>query len=427
MLARKQSKSLVREESGQSLPILIGAMTVILAVCAFAIDAGGWMVHHHKAQITADSAALAAASCLENPGATNLNVSGQAVPNCSSSSDTSDAQNIAIVYAGANGVTITGSNVAFDTSQGTVTVSATVHSGGAFASLFGLGSTSQSARATAAYQEAVPYSLFAGSSGCGTNVDGSTNNDGLTFVGNGGGQMTISGAHTNGLITDSGNSGSEGLTGTYTTGCSADRPDRNASPQLSPISTTIPYPVTYTAPGAGGPACTSSASSFTDAQITSGTTANPNIYCATGTCNGSVQSAKNAPATVPTSGTAGSITLNHAVTNVELYANCVVLSSGANGSSSPTGQPLVYGSETDTTTANNNGTNSTVFFTSNNLTLTGAIYVPTGTVEFTFNNDIITFVEAENIVIDKNNAGSGTSSISGNGPTGNVPTDQLIQ
>jgi hypothetical protein len=109
--------------------------------------------------------------------------------------------------------------------------------------------------------------------------------------------------------------------------------------------------------------------------------------------------------------------LNHAVTNVELYADCVELDSGANGSTAPANQPLVYGAAT--------GTNSTVIFAGNNITLTGTVYVPNSTVEFTFNNDIITFVEASNVVIDKNNGSS--PNISGTGPLEIVPADTLTQ
>ena len=61
-------RRLISEESGQSLVVVVSSMTVLLGVAAFGIDAATWMAKHHQAQLVADSAALAAAQCLANPG-----------------------------------------------------------------------------------------------------------------------------------------------------------------------------------------------------------------------------------------------------------------------------------------------------------------------------------------------------------------------
>jgi Flp pilus assembly protein TadG len=397
-------KNMVSDQRGQSLVVVVLAMGVIMCMAAFAIDASNWYLKHHEAQVTADAASLAAANYMAQNGTAGT------------------ATTVATTYASDNGITLSATNVNVNTTAATVTVTVPTNSPSAFAGLFGLSDPALRASAVASYSAKVAYSLFAGNSGCTSNVDSSGNNDGFLFEGSGGGATILSGVHSNGLVTDNDHSGSEALTGTYTTGCSKDKVDSNASPQISGESGTIPFPIAYNAPGsASGPTCTSSASSFTDSQITSGTASSPNIYCATGTCNGLTQASGN----TPTSGQAGSITLSHTVTNVELYANCVVLDSGANGSTAPANEPLVYGSESDSSSTNNNGTNSTVFFAGNNITLTGTVYVPTGTVEFTFNNNVITFVEAENIVIDKNSASS--ANIAGNGPLEVVPGDELTQ
>jgi hypothetical protein len=153
-LLRKALRRLHREESGQSLIIMISSMTVLLAVAAYGIDAASWMVRHHQAQVIADSAAMAAAHCLANPGQSgtiNINGTSTAVPACSSSSDTADAQTDAVAYAAANGLTITASNVVIDTTKNTVNVTTPAHSSATFATMFGLGSTTQTAVAQAGW------------------------------------------------------------------------------------------------------------------------------------------------------------------------------------------------------------------------------------------------------------------------------------
>jgi Putative Flp pilus-assembly TadE/G-like len=147
-------RRLHRDESGQSLIVIVLSMVVLLGMAAFGIDTATWMVRHHQAQVVADSAALAAAHCLANPGQTgSIDLKGTVttVPACSSSSDTTDAQTDAIDYAAANGLTITTNNVTINPTKGTVSVTAPAPSTAVFASMFGLGSTTQTAAAEAGW------------------------------------------------------------------------------------------------------------------------------------------------------------------------------------------------------------------------------------------------------------------------------------
>ena len=64
----KALRRLIRDESGQSLVVVVSAMSVLVGVAAFGLDAASWMVKHHQAQVAADAAAMAAAHCLADPG-----------------------------------------------------------------------------------------------------------------------------------------------------------------------------------------------------------------------------------------------------------------------------------------------------------------------------------------------------------------------
>jgi hypothetical protein len=159
---RNALRRLHREDSGQSLIVIITSMTVLLAISAYAIDAAGWMVRHHQAQVVADSAALAAAHCLADPGVAGtieINGASQAVPACSSSTDTGHAQTDAVDYALANGLTISASNVVIASNK--VTVTAPAQSSSTFATMFGLGSTSQTAVAQAGWTSGSSYTCSA--------------------------------------------------------------------------------------------------------------------------------------------------------------------------------------------------------------------------------------------------------------------------
>lgn len=93
-----------RGEGGQSLPIIVISMTVIVLLAALAIDVSTWFVKHHKAQVTADAAALAAANYMSTGGSSGT------------------ATTTATTYASDNNLPISSSNVTVDTSSQTVTV-----------------------------------------------------------------------------------------------------------------------------------------------------------------------------------------------------------------------------------------------------------------------------------------------------------------
>lgn len=159
---RNGLRRLHRDESGQSLIVIITSMLVLLGMAAYGIDAASWMVRHHQAQLTADSAALAAAHCLADPGVSgtiNINGTTTAVPACSSTADTSDAQTDAVDYAKANGLSITASNVVINNNKVNVTVPAP--SSATFAAMFGLGSTTQTAVAQAGWTAGSSYTCSA--------------------------------------------------------------------------------------------------------------------------------------------------------------------------------------------------------------------------------------------------------------------------
>jgi hypothetical protein len=160
------------DQSGQSLIIVAIAMTAVVAITAFAIDAAGWYERHHQAQVVADAAALAAANCLANPGhSSSININGTAtpVPACTSGTDATDATTVADDYAAANGVTIVNptQQVQVNTTSDTVTVSASATSPSLFASMFGIHTTTQTAGAQAGWQAATTTSATCSTPGAG--------------------------------------------------------------------------------------------------------------------------------------------------------------------------------------------------------------------------------------------------------------------
>lgn len=360
------------------LVITAAAMIAFLGMLALALDVGTWYQTEHHAQGTADATALAAA---------NYMAGGDSA---------SDAQVQAVTYAGYNGLTITTANVVINTTTNQVTVTVPTTAPSYFAQALGFGSRSVSAKAVATWPGGVvPYSLIAGSSACGAGY-------GLTFKGTGGGTTTVTGMHTNGQLTNQDHSNSSSVSGTISSNASGTGP--NCTPSITNSGNTsytvngspsAAFPLIYAQPT--GPACTYTATSFTTAQI-----AGPGVYCATGTNTSCLDGSSNG---------AGSIYLNQIETGVELVAGCVVLAGGAGNSTAPSGQPLVYG-----TAGAASPPATSVYIDNNGNVLTGTIYAPSGTVEFTQNNNITTFVEAANIVIDGNGftvIGNGPPTVSG--------------
>ena len=131
--ARRLFGSVRHDESGQSLLLVVLAMTLIVVLAAAAIDVSDWFVKHHQAQVTADSAALAAANSMSEGGTS------------------STATTYATSYASKNGLPISSANVNVDTTAETVTVTVPT-TGPRFFAGISLGSDpSISARAVASW------------------------------------------------------------------------------------------------------------------------------------------------------------------------------------------------------------------------------------------------------------------------------------
>ncbi len=261
----KALRRLIRDDSGQSLVVVVSSMTVLLGVAAFGIDAATWMSKHHQAQVVADSAALAAAHCLANPGQSGsivLNGAQTTVPACTSGTDTTDADQVAIDYAAANGLTITASNVTVNTTTHTVSVNAAATSSGVFSAIAGISSTSQSAGAKAGWTTGSTSTctgsseqcdaVYAGNTACpSTNSPGASQSPVSGFQdGNTGGGATpiVNGTvHSEGGITieNSGPSfnGSPPITVAGSCYTAGNMPDYNKATEVA----SQPWPINYAA------------------------------------------------------------------------------------------------------------------------------------------------------------------------------------
>jgi Flp pilus assembly protein TadG len=198
---RTALRRLCADESGQSLIIVALSMTVVIAISAFAIDVGSWYAKHHQAQVVADSAALAAANCLANPGhSTTMNIQGTvtAVPACANGTDTANATTVAKDYAAANGVTINANQVTVNTTSDTVLVNASPAAPAFFANLFGIHSSTQTANSEAGWKAtSTPSACTAATASqcaaiyAGNNQSCASTGAGVQFGSSGGGGLSI--------------------------------------------------------------------------------------------------------------------------------------------------------------------------------------------------------------------------------------------
>ena len=441
---RKALRRLIGDESGQSLIVVVSSMTVLLGVAAFGIDAATWMAKHHQAQVVADSAALAAAQCLANPGQSGtlvLKGTQTTVPACTSSSDTADADTDAIDYAAANGLTITASDV--NIANNTVRVTAPATSSGVFSAVSGIRSTSQTAAAGAGWTNTTAACTTPGGANCdfmfayNSNCSSTTNGINLNMSGN----TTVEGnIQSNGNLNSntSGNislgNGSYGPNGTGT--CAATTNYSGHNPWTSPptqASTDYPFPIDYTKdfPACGGSGelacqangypsfCTVAGSSITltgsgsgDVPITG------NIYCASGsgtisnpsTWTGSIQINVSGNYTWNDSFVGGTITYN--VSGNEALSSCGYQTNGyasVNCSSSvPTpvtgNYPIFYATSTSSTAINLN--------VSGGQTLNGDVFAPNGTayLNLSGNKTLVTCIEGNNVT------GNVSGTFQGDGP-----------
>ncbi len=402
-----------RGESGQSLVLVVIAMTLIVALAAFAIDVGEWYVSRHQAQVVADSAALAAANCLATTRCTQTTTDGDAVHAADQTVD--------------GGVEIT--NVTFGNYKVTVTTKKSSSAG--FERLFGIGSTNASATATASYDRGTGLkwscssdcvSLFAGNDTC---PESTVTNMGLSLVINdhGGGNEDISGLFTNGYYYNGAASGSYAAT-EVSPACGSDEEKKSDHTSFSTVGAPVNYPAVWTLP-----ACTNTGASWTTADITGG-----GVYCVSST---------------PAQGACTSDYTGAGAINVDLSAlpagsyefvgPCVVMSGSQKSDvTNIAGQPLVYGTSNTARDATsdalpsctlNDGSNGTsTWLTGNNATLDDMVYDQCGTFEVTGNSVTIKgFVEAWNIITNKNGSviGTGPASVTNPQVTTLAGTDWL--
>jgi Flp pilus assembly protein TadG len=240
MVARKRTPSWSRDDGGQSLVLVVISMVLIVVLAAFAIDAANWFVTRHKAQVTADAMALAAANYMASNAATSSTAAADA---------TSLAQSA--TYADGSGLNPTGASVSVDTSNYTVTATVTASGSVQFASAAGIGAPTIKATAVASYITGLtPYALFAKDSAgdC---------SSGITFGNKGGGgsnnDTITGGVHSNGSLF--GGLGGTSTVGAISYGCptsgttSGNQLSSNGNTTVSvpPIqtSTTVNWPVPY--------------------------------------------------------------------------------------------------------------------------------------------------------------------------------------
>lgn len=410
----------LREDAGQSLILIVLAMALIVVLAAFAIDVAQWQVGHHKAQVTADAAALAAANCLASTV-------------CTSTASGGDAAQRADAIANDNGFPNSSVTLSFTSSTVKATISTSSRS--VFAGFAGLTSASVSASAVASYDtnqglkwncSSNCLSLFAGNPKCPAS---GTTDVGLTLVtdDSGGGNEDITGLYTNGYYYNGAASGSYSATD-VAPGCGNNYEKKPNDTTFSTVSSVVPYPATWQQP-----ACTDTAASWTTATISGG-----GVYCvssapAAGACDNGGNGGYTG---------AGSITVDLSALPAGAYefvGPCVNLSgSQAATVTNISGQPLVYGTSNISTYAtsgsmptcslNDGSSGTSTWLTGNNATLNGMVYDQCGTFEVTGNSvSLDGFVEAWNIVTNKNGSVVGTGPSSPSNPqVTNLPgTDAL--
>ncbi|HET9094932.1 MAG TPA: pilus assembly protein TadG-related protein [Solirubrobacteraceae bacterium] len=460
---RSVLRRLRRDEAGQSLIIVVSSMAVLLALAGAAIDTATWMVRHHQAQIVADSAALAAAQCLADPRhASTIDISGTQtpVPACTNKNDATDAQQVAVDYAAANGLTISAGDVSVDTKHKRVTVSATATSPGFFARFFGLNTTTQSAIAGAGYQQ--PSSncgspggsncdfMFAHDSNCAANWDGIVvnTNGNATIQGNIQSNSNLSGT-TNGVPAFGTATYGPNGTGTCSNSMTYNGHDPWATDPTQ-ASVDYPFPVDYTKdfPACGGsgeaacvngypPFCTNEGANITLNGSTNGdTTITGNIYCAVGTGTPSDPSTWNGTITIGLSGSetlyatfvGGSI--NFTGNGKDVLASCGYSATGYTASTCnpsvpapPLGNnyPMFYATGSSSTALSVSVGGSQVFY--------GDMFAPNGgaSVNLNGNKTLTSFIEANDINAQISGTFQGDGPMAANTGTDGPGTVALVQ
>lgn len=468
----RRAQRRIRSEAGQSLVVVTLSMLVVLGMAAFGIDVATWYAKHHQAQVVADAAALAAANCLTHPN------TGPAGYTCSSSTDVTGAQNVAIYYAAQNGVTITASQVNVDTANGKVTVNASPTAPSFFAHLFGINNVTPNAHAAASWKgNSQPCAtigqncdfMFANSSNCSTGS--------YVLIVSEQGSSSINGnIQTNGSLdaSETGNGGGINGTGTYGPGsCTSSTVGGNKNPwntaPPSQSTSDMNWPIDYSQdfPACGGTgelACSTSSQTLgtpsfcTQASFTSGYTfgsatgdypVSGNVYCAIGSGVPSDPSTWNGTITIASSGnntwsdTFVGGTIHYTGSGGDTFSSCGYRTSGFSSSACPgvpapatANYPIFYAVGQDPNSpscASGTNTSSTCAFSmssTGNLTLDGDIFAPQGTASFNLGGNQSagnTFIEANVINATLNGNFNGDGPPSGSGTSTSSGQDFLTQ
>jgi hypothetical protein len=420
------------EERGQSLILVTIAMAIGLGFCAVGIDTASWYQKSHQMQVVADSAALAAANCLASP---NVGPTGDI---CTSSTDFSDAKQVAVNYAAMNGVQISTGNVTI--SGNTVKVATAATSPSFFAQIFGIKTTTQSSASTAAWSASTSttcttadqtagecYAVYAANQSCGSSAGYVVNSSGATITGlvhsqgqinfgSGGGTYTFEDPVTY-------SSGNCAVTWSASQSMPKDSPTSGGNEPAGfwPINYATVFPactttcVTTAAAAnngnllAGTPSyctyATTSSNGFTFGWITSADQVplSGNIYCSIGSGTPSNPATWNGPITFgsATVGSASSpVTATFIGGSVSATGSTLYLAPAAN-----TSNCLIYAVDADSAAS----AGDAIEFGNGNGSFSGTMFAPNGTVNLNSTDATTAFLEALNV-----NAGNLT--FTGNGP-----------
>lgn len=414
------------DDAGQSLILVTIAMALIIAVAAFSIAVAQWNVGRHKAQVTADATALAAANCL---------ASGV----CESTSPGGDAEQAGDDIANRNGFPTSAVTIAITSTAVNVTIKTTVAS--SFAGFFGMPSKTVSGSAVASYTPPSSGSCSTPGNSCaavfamGQSCSSSGTDPGGSPIIFGGFGDTIKGTvHSNGSIYEAG--GGQQTLGPTTfgngSGCAVDwsnesgdtwngsstRPTTGEPPITSwpddytQVVTPCGSGYSATCGSAGTPSyCTKSAANWTfgngETTLVSG-----QVWCAYGTGTKSNPNTWNGDVYFQSGSTSTAVPGNWIGGSIELGENGFTLTpqQGTFPTLYATG---ASGSPTTDCTKNKVSSSGWVCMDGGNEQVTGAIFAPTGTIEFDGGGSGATdgFLEAQDIYFD------GGSSIIGDGPT----------
>ena len=422
----KKIRARAAAEHGQSLVIVALAMVAVIGMAALAIDVGSWYEKHHQAQVAADGAALAAANCMANAGSSG--------DSCTSATDTSDATTVAETYASDNGVTITSSDIAFNMTKDTVTVTTPNPAPAYFASIVGIHGTTPTAKSTATWTSEQASTCTAALQAKGDcymafAYDTTCSDTGITVNSN---KATLDGAmHSNGNINDDGSKNNTSLSGPNSygngSGCnnnpSGDQPVtevQDTSPLCYPIDYSGLTPNPSSCGGTDSSPAWSPTSSYCTVTITSAGTytiptnaggyLTPGVYCDT-----------NASGTVAVAGSAQS-----ASTGITVVASNLNLTSAGTlypytSSSATADNQLVlyqYSSYWNGSTCDGSGSTpvvgSLLLNGNTSFNLNGTIYAPCANITYDANNTtMVGFIEGYTVLF---NGGNFTGS--GPAPTG---------